>query len=103
MTKQNGFSVVEVLLAMALFVIIASGIVGLIIRSYTSNRQGAEETIADQYASEGIEALRSLKNQSYPNLANTNSSGLTQTAGTWALNSTNNVFEKYTRSLAISD
>jgi len=54
--RREGMSVVEVILAGALFVIVAIPIVGLLIQSFTSNRLGNEETIATQYAAEGLEA-----------------------------------------------
>lgn len=105
MKLQNGFSALEVIIAAALFVIFASSTVGLVIQSYNANRQGAEFTVANQYTTEGIEALRSISNRGYGNLENRNSAGVQPniSTGVWELlgESSNNTFDKYTRTLKI--
>lgn len=65
---QNGFSMIELLLALALFVIIATGSITLIVSGFNTNRLSAELTIANQYATEGLEAAKSIKNQAYTNV-----------------------------------
>ena len=63
-----GFSLLEVILAVALFLILTTGGITLIVQSYNSNRLGAEFATATEFASEGIEAVKSIKNQAYSNL-----------------------------------
>ena len=100
---NQGFSVLEVILATALFVIFSGGIVAVVLQGLDSNRLGEEQTVASQYATEGIEAVRSIKNQSFAFLANSASLGVTSSGGLWNFSGTNNTFGKYTRVLAVSD
>ncbi len=98
----SGFSVIEIILAAGIFVIFATGITGVVISSFTGSRQGEEQTKATQFASEGLEAVRSVKNQAFANLTATASAGVTRFGGVWSLFGINNVFEKYTRTIAIT-
>lgn len=99
---NKGFSVIEIILAAGIFVIFATGITGVVVSSFTASRQGEEQTKATQFASEGLEAVKSIKNQTFINLVATASSGVTRFGGVWSLFGTNNIFEKYTRTIAIS-
>lgn len=99
---QLGFSVVEIILAAAIFLIFSSGAIFLILQGLDSNRLAEEETIAHQYATEGIEAVRSIRNQNYSSVANTAAIGIVRNgSGLWELSGTNNTFGKYTRVLSI--
>src|SRR3989344_3870113 len=66
--SQKGLSILEVILASAIFITFASGAAITVIQGLNSNRQGAEFTVATQYAAEGIEAVKSIKNQAYATL-----------------------------------
>lgn len=102
--STKSFSVIEVILAAALFVILSTGAVSVILQGLDSNRLGEEQTIANQYASEGIEAIRSIKNQAFTNLVNSAGVGVTQSGGVWIFSGSNNVLSsKYTRVLTVSD
>lgn len=101
---RQGFSVVEVMLAVALFVIFASGMAIVVISGLDNNRLGGEETIANQYASEGLEAVRSIKNQAYSYLQDSSGTGVIRNPGNlWAFSGANNTFDKYTRVITIAD
>jgi type II secretory pathway pseudopilin PulG len=104
---RKGFSILEVILAVAVFIIFATGAVIALIQGYNTNRLGAEFSIASQFASEGIEAVRSIKNQAYINIVNTASTGVARNASNiWAFSGTNNIFsvgKNYTRTIAIED
>lgn len=108
--KARGFSVLEVVLAASLFVIFATGSVIVIVQSYNANRLGEEQTIATQFATEGIEAAFSVKNQAYTNLTTVNATprGVQRngTTNVWEFLSdgTNNQFgpnNKYTRQVKV--
>lgn len=100
----QGISIIEVILASALFVIFATGAVTTILQGFYMNRNGAENTIATQYASEGIEAMKSIKRQNFALLTNTNGTGVTRNInGVWSLNGPDNSFGRYTRILTIED
>ena len=108
--RQAGFSVIEVILAAALFMIIATGSITVILQGTDSNRLGEEQTVANQYAAEGIEAVRSIKNQGFSNLVNDTEAGVVRSgSNVWAFNgqpnntNTFNPVGKYTRVLTVSD
>lgn len=105
MKQQKGFFVLEVLLASALFVIFSAAAVGLVLQGFDANRTGNEETIANQYAAEGIEAVRSIRKQTFYNMvANTVATGASRSASNvWAFNGLNNTFGKYTRVITVAD
>jgi len=102
MNKQ-GFSLLEIILAVALFAIFATGAAATILRGINLNRLGNEYTGAAQYAAEGIEAARSIKNQAFANLINSVGTGITKTGTIWTFSGASNTFDKYTRTLAIAD
>ncbi len=101
MKRKLGFSVVEVTLAVALFAIFGVGVVVAVISNLSLNQSGQEQTIASQYASEGVEAIRSIKNQNFSALTNGNW-GIVQSGGVWTLSGANNTWDKYTRVINIS-
>lgn len=90
---QQGFSVLEVLLASTMFVIFSTAAVVAVIGGFTANRLGQENSIATQFASEGLEAVRSIRNQGFSNidgLASTycsSGTGVQITGGVWVLKS----------------
>ena len=99
----NGFSVVEVILAAALFVIISAGVVGVVLQGLQGNLTGKEQTVATQYATEGLEAMRSIRNQNFALLVNYVGTGIVKSAGVWTLSGSNNIFDQYTRVLKVED
>lgn len=101
--NKRAFSLLEVILASAIFVIFASGAIVAILGGLNLNRLGSEYTIANQYAAEGIEAARSIKNQAFANLVNTMGTGITKTGGVWTFSGANNVSDKFTRVISIAD
>ncbi|MBI4084637.1 MAG: hypothetical protein HY431_01905 [Candidatus Levybacteria bacterium] len=101
---QRGLSVIEVIIAASLFLIFSGGIVSVVLQGFDANRLGEEETIANQYAAEGIEAVRSIKNQAFSNLANSLGTGVTRSgANIWTLSGSANTLNKYTRVITIGD
>lgn len=102
-SRTKGFSVIEVLLAAALFMVFALGVVPTLLQGLSMNRLGQEETVATQYASEGVDAVRSIRNRSFQDLAETVGSGLAVTeSGLWGFSGESDLFEnKYTRIVVI--
>lgn len=103
--SPRGFSVVEIILAAAIFLLFSSAAVFVTLQGFDANRTGNEKTIANEYASEGIEAARSIRDQSYSNLVDTNggTAGVVQTGGLWTFGGTSNTFGKYTRTITVTD
>lgn len=108
---EAGFSVLEVILAAAIFVIFSTSAVIVVIQGYNANRQGNEFTVANQFAAEGIEAVKSVKNQNYSSLINSASLGLRRNgSNVWELFGTenrlshnNNPADDYIRKIKIED
>ena len=105
---SKGFSVIEVILAAAIFMLFSTASVVVILHGFNTNRLGAEETIANQFAAEGIEAVKSIKNQAYTNLVNSAGTGVIKVAGleVWAFSGANNTLihnstDNYTRVIKV--
>ena len=100
--QQKGFSVLEIILAAGIFVVFVSGAMiavsqGMHLTSYAQN-----ETVATQYAVEGMEAVRSIRNQDFMLLENTSAVGVERSSGVWGFSGTENVLNnQYTRVITI--
>jgi type II secretory pathway pseudopilin PulG len=109
MKHESGFSVIEIIFASALFLIFSGAAIIVVLQGFDANRTATETIVANQYAIEGIEAVRSIKNQSYANLVATAGTGLARvpsgSAFVWAFSGSQNQFgpnNKYTRVITIS-
>lgn len=98
---RSGQSVVEVIVAVSIFVIIAASSVITILGSFMTSRLAEEQTQASFYASEGIGAVSSIRDQNWSNLIDGNY-GLTASGGQWAFAGTSDLLGKFTRSVQIS-
>ena len=108
--RQKGFSVLEVILAAAIFVIFSTGAIIVVAHGYNSNRLGSELTVSNQFAAEGIEAVRSIKNRAYGNLNNSLGTGVDRdgTFNYWTFGGANDLLthnsgDDYTRVLKVED
>lgn len=102
---KKGFSMLEVILAVAMFAVIAVTVATAVISGLDLNRLSIEQTVAMQYASEGLEAARSIRNQNFANLVNTAGTGIVRSSGVWTFSGSNNSTDsgRYTRTIAIAD
>lgn len=105
---QKGQSVIEIIIAVAILVIIAATAVMAVLGGLSINRLGKEEDEATFFAKQGIEALRSLRNQGWddPFLATdcTSGCGLSKTGDNWSFSGTSddpNGTGKFTRVVKI--
>jgi hypothetical protein len=99
---KRSFSVLEIILAMGLFVVVVGGAVGVVLQAFSSTRLGEEETKATLFASEGLEAVRAIRERDFWALT-TGTHGLSRVGGMWEFSASSNTFEKYTRQIVISD
>lgn len=101
-TNQAGFSIIEIIIAVSIFVIIASGAVISVIGSFSTTRLAKEELIALELAKQGIEASQSIANQDWDNLI-VGTYGLSQNSNIWSLSGTSDLDPsgKYTRVITI--
>lgn len=100
-TLRSGQTVVEVIVAMTLFAILATGSVVVILGSFLTSRQGEEEARAAFLAQEGLEAVESIRNRGWATLVD-GSYGLSTSGTTWSFSGTSQVIEKYTRVIQVS-
>ena len=100
----RGQSVIEVIVAVAILVIIAASSVVAILGSFSTTRLAEEETKASLFASEGLEAVQSIRNQDWANLT-TGTHGLTSFGNIWAFSGTSDDpdgLAKFTRAITIA-
>ena len=97
-SRISGQSIVEIIIALAIFLIIAGSGVVTVLGALSASRLGEEETKAALLASEGIEAVTSIKNQNWESLS-AGVYGLSNSGGTWAFNGASDTDPsgKYTR------
>lgn len=102
---RRGFSMVEIILAAAMFVIVAGAVMTTVLSGLNADRLAQEQSIAMQYATEGMEAVRSIRNQAYANLVNSAGTGILQISGVWGFSGSNNSTDsgKYTRTITVAD
>lgn len=97
----SGLSVVEAMLAIMIFALLALSGVGTVINSFTVNRRGEEETQASIMAQEGLDAVRSIKNKGWSSVT-TGAHGLATTGDQWSFNGVSDVNGRFTRVVNIS-
>ena len=107
MKKNLGFGIVEVIVAMSIFIIIAVTAVTTIIGSFSTNRLGDEETKATLIAQEGLEAARSIKNQGWANpflgTLCTSGCGVSISGGVWSWLGSSNTSGNFTRIITVAN
>lgn len=101
---KKGQSVIEIIIAVTLLVIIASGSVIAVLGSFMTIRLAEEETRATLINVEGIEAVKSIRDQSWDNLVN-GSHGLSNSGGFWSFSETSDIDSsgRFTRAAVVSD
>ena len=82
MDYQKGQSLIELLIAMGIFVLAVVSISWLVLDVYLSDRAGRERMAATFLAKEGIEATRSIRDNNWDDLIN-GSHGLAITGNNW--------------------
>lgn len=100
--SQRGFGIIEIIVAVSIFVIIAATGTITVLHAFSVNRLGDEETEATLFAQEGIEAVRSIKNQDWNNLT-TGIYGLSNLSDSWVFSGLSNTAGKFTREVVVSE
>lgn len=101
---SKGQSIIEVIVAVSIMMIIAASAVVAILSSFSSTRLAEEETQAAWLAAQGLEAVQSIRNQSWSSLTNGNH-GLVPSGSLWIFSGTTDVDTsgKFTRVINIAD
>src|SRR5947208_2334383 len=80
--SPRGFSIIEAVLAMAVFGVLAAGVLTYVFLPLTAASRTAERARAIFLVDEGLEAARSIRNDAWTNLVN-GPHGIAKTAS-WA-------------------
>lgn len=104
--KFGGFGLLEVIVAVGLWVILASAGVMMTTGSLRINSQTSDNDQAILLASEGLDAVRTIKKIGWttPFLATSCATGcgVATVSGTWGFSGINNVIGKYTRQVLVT-
>lgn len=97
-----GSSVIEILVAMGIFVVISVTALSAIIGATNIGRLTQEQTQASQLAQQGFEATSSIRNNNWDSLVN-GTHGLSTAGSQWSFSGTSDVDSsgKFTRSITI--
>src|SRR5690348_10614001 len=103
---SDGFVLAEILLALAIFAITATILIGALMYGYQGTRLSGDRTRAAQLASQATEAVRNIANPNYSNLSsytNNTTYYLTTVAGQWQITTVPQSIGIYTRTLVFGD
>jgi len=99
----RSFTITELLIALAIFAVVASSIIFVTIDALEAGRVGKDRSIALAFAQEGLEAARSIRNRNYNELIN-GTYGLSQAANQWRFSPTpENLQNRFTRAILVED
>ena len=99
--KSDGFSLVEALLAVALFALFSYGLATAYFYGQEASVLAGERARAVLYAQEGIEAVRSIRGDDFVNLED-GTFGLEIIAGQWELSGNSDTDDIFNREIDIS-
>lgn len=101
---QQGQSLLEAIIAMAIFVLVAVSIATLVLGSFTALQNAGAQTQATAIAQEGIEAVRSIKDGAWNELKY-NQSKIAINSNQWILSGegTTEQIGNYLRTISFSD
>ena len=100
--RQPGMSLVEVLLAAAIFAVISTGLIGGIIYGQESTAVAGARERAVKIAEEGVEAVRNIRDSGYSNLPVDGTYGLTISGGVWSLSGSSDTTDIFTRTVNLA-
>lgn len=100
---QTGMSIVEVILAIAIFVMIGAGTVVSITNGLSTTRLAREQQFATALAVEGLEGTTAMRNHNWSNLA-VGTYGLSESGGSWSFipGSDQDPSGRFTRMITVS-
>lgn len=100
--NQSGQSLIEVIVAIFVFVLGITTVGMLVLDADVTSRQGVERSKAIFLAEEGLEATRSIRNDKFANLVE-GAHGATTTSGIWSFSGLSDVTDQFTRTVTIEN
>lgn len=100
-TRRKGFSLVEAILASALFALVISAIIGGIIYGRENTALSGERSRAVFIAEEGMEAVRNIRDEDFTSLAD-GTYGLDIVDNKWTFSGSSDTVDDFTRTIQIS-
>lgn len=101
-----GFGLLEMIAAVGVWIVIVSAGVGMLLGGLRVNRLADESALAAEIASEGMDAVNSIKKQGWlsPFLSTScvSGCGIATSSGTWGFLGVNNVIGKFTRQIFVT-
>jgi len=98
--NKFGFSLIEIIIAIAIFsIIIAGGLTGFI-PVLNQNRQSNEIIQTNRLAEEGLEAVRSIRNRDF-SLLSAGNKGIGVSSNLWSFSGTSDATGKFTRQISL--
>lgn len=99
--NQKGFSLLEVILAGAIFVLVISAFAGVLIYGQESTNLAGKRARAVFLAEEGLEAIRNIRDNNFNNLVN-GIYGLSTSGNQWSFLGSQDIADIFTRAEIIS-
>jgi len=102
--NKNGQSLLEAILAMAVFSMLVAGMAALVLGGSEGLMQGSEQTEAAALAQEGLEAVRAIRDGAWNKLVY-NQSGVETSGGQWLFSGEGSIQQigPYTRVISFGD
>jgi prepilin-type N-terminal cleavage/methylation domain-containing protein len=100
--SQKGFSLIEAIVALGVFAMLAATVSSTAGLGYLSEKQSGERIIAQAYVTEAIEATKSIRRRGWPEVVS-GEHGLQKNSGFWEFNGIEGVLGDYMRKTTISD
>lgn len=100
-TNTRGFSLVEVMLAVSVFAILAIAFSGSFIYGIDAVASGGNHVRASMLADEGLEAVRNIRDENFDALTD-GTHGLATSTGEWVFFGTEDTQDIFTRTVTIS-
>lgn len=98
---QSGQTILEIVIALALFIFISGALASLMLGGLHGAQQGSQHLEADALAQEGIEALRSIRNGAWNELSQS-PSGVSVSGGQWILSGNSDSIPPFTRTITLA-
>jgi len=103
LSRVEGMSLIEIVIALAIFSLISSAIASLALSGMNGLVESADMAKAESYAQEGVEAVKSVRDNAWNTITST-TVVVTSTGNVWSLqNGVSETIDKFTRTITLSD